>query len=64
MGSLVGFGTNLSPKSKTSSSVEDSFTLERLTTVLVDAECLLLGLVEGRGPWKVGVEKQDSSKES
>ena len=64
MGYLVWFGTNLSPRSKTSSSVEDSFTLERLTTVLVGVEYLLVGLVEGRGPWKVGVETQDSSNES
>ena len=50
MGSCLGVGTNFNPRLRTSSSVGDNWSSERLTTVLRVVSVFCLGVVVLRGP--------------
>ena len=53
-GSDLGVGTNFSPRERTEVSAAERGWSERLMTVFVELS-LVIGLIEARGPWKVGL---------
>ena len=54
VGSVVGVGTNFSPRDRTSVSEEERGCPERLITVLGEVSVFGVGVVVGRGPWNEG----------
>ena len=60
VGSSVGVGTNLRPRLRTSSSSGERSMLESFTTAFREVD-LLVGVVWGRGPWKVWIGNEISS---